>query len=238
MKMGKLGVALLMAFTSLSALRAQTVDDIINKHVVAIGGKEKLMQIKTVHMENTSQAMGNEGPSTVNIINGVGYKLVTEFNSQSIIMVFTDKGAWQVNPFAGANTPTALPDEAFKKGKSKLDITGELFNYAAKGNKAELLGKDGNDYKIKVTTPDSTETTYFIDGTTYYVNKMITSGNFMGQSMDLITTFSNYKKGDLDLVFPYSMELSYGGQFSVTTTVNKLELNKSIDPSIFQMPKS
>ena len=113
-----------------------------------------------------------------------------------------------------------------------------LVNYAAKGNKVELLGKEGNDYKLKVTSPDSTISTVYIDGTTYLMTKMVTSAAFMGQTMDVTTSFSNYKKGDLDLVFPYAMEISYGGQFSITTTVNKLEVNKTIDPAIFEMPKS
>jgi len=29
-----------------------------------------------------------------------------------------------------------------------------------------------------------------------------------------------------------------GGQFALTVTVKKVELNKTIDPAIFEMPKS
>jgi outer membrane lipoprotein-sorting protein len=238
MKMVKMGVALLLAVTGFSGLRAQTADEIVNKYVDAIGGKDKIEQIKTVYMENTSLVMGNEGPSTINIVNGVGYKLVSDFNGQSIIMVITDKGGWQVNPFAGATNPTPLPDELFKQSKGKLDVTGPLYNYAAKGNKVELQGKEGNDYKLKVTSPDSTVMTVYIDATTYFMTKLVTTASMMGQTMEVTSTFSNFKKVDMGLVFPYGIELSYGGQFTVTTTVKKIELNKTIDPSIFVMPKS
>ncbi len=119
-----------------------------------------------------------------------------------------------------------------------MDVTGPLYNYAAKGNKVELLGKEGNDYKLKVTTSDSTETTVYIDGTTYYMTKLVATASMMGQTMEVTSTFSNFKKGDLGLVFPYSVEISYGGQFNITTTVNKIEINKTIDPAIFEMPKS
>jgi hypothetical protein len=239
MKLVKMGVALLLATVSFGGIRAQTVDEIVNKHIDAMGGKDKIQQVKTVYMENTSQAMGNEGPSTINLVTGVGFKMVSEFNGQSIIIAVTDKGGWQVNPYAGASTPTAMPDDMLKQSKGRLDPFGSLYNYAAKGNKVELQGKDGNAFKLKVTSADSIETTLYVDATTYYITKAVSSAQMMGQTMEVTTTFSNYKKVDpVGVFFPYSYEISYGGQFSVTTTVNKIEVNKTIDPSIFVMPKS
>ncbi|MDP9040447.1 MAG: outer membrane lipoprotein-sorting protein, partial [Bacteroidota bacterium] len=80
MKLVKMGLALLLAVTSFSVTRAQTADEIVNKYVDAIGGKDKLDQIKTVYIENTVQVMGNEGPSTTSIVNGVGYRMESDVN--------------------------------------------------------------------------------------------------------------------------------------------------------------
>ena len=107
----------MLAVTSFSASRAQTADEIINKYVEAIGGKDKLQQIKTVYMENTTQVMGNDGPSTITAVNGIGYKIVSEVNGQTFIQVLTDKGGWQVNPYAGAVTPTPLPEDIVQTGQ-------------------------------------------------------------------------------------------------------------------------
>jgi hypothetical protein len=242
MKLVNMGMALLMVLTGLSTSRAQTAamtaDDVVNKYVDAVGGKDKLQTIKTKYVEGTIQVMGNEGANTVSIVDGVGYKVVSETNGQTFIQVFTNKGGWQVNPYAGAATPTPLPDELYKQGKSAMDITGPLFNYAAKGNKVELLGKEGNDYKLKVTLKDSIELTVYIDGTTFYLTKTVGTASMMGQTMEVTYTFSDFKKDDSGLVFPYSLDISYGGQFNITTTVKKVEINKTIDPAIFEMPKS
>ena len=100
------------------------------------------------------------------------------------------------------------------------------------------MGKEGSAYKLKVTSQDSTESTVFIDTTTFYMTKLIASATMMGQTMEVSSSFSNFKKGDMGLVFPYLVEISYGGQFNITTTVNKIELNKTIDPTVFDMPKS
>ncbi len=78
MKLVKMSMALLLAVSSFSGIRAQTADEIINKYIDALGGKEKLQQVKSVYMENTQQVMGNEGPSTINMVTGVGFKMVSE----------------------------------------------------------------------------------------------------------------------------------------------------------------
>jgi hypothetical protein len=238
MKMIKTGMVIILTLTVFCGIRAQTADDIINKYINAIGGKDKLDQVKTVYMENTVQVMGNEGPSKTSVINGKAFRTESEVNGQKIIQVYTDKGGWQVNPFMGAATPTPLPDELYKQSKGQIDITGPLYNYAAKGNKVELQGKEGNLYKLKVTNQDSVESNWFIDDATYFLVKMTKSGQMMGQSMEISISFSNFKKSDFGLSFPYTTEISYGGQFNITSPLTKVEINKTIDPAIFEMPKS
>jgi len=45
-----------------TAAQSQTVDEVISKHVEAIGGKEKLSQVKSVYIEGTANVMGNDNP--------------------------------------------------------------------------------------------------------------------------------------------------------------------------------
>jgi hypothetical protein len=239
MKMLKMGLALFVAMAGITGLRAQTADDIVNKYIDAIGGKDKLAKVKTFYSESTSTVMGQDGPSSLTIVKGVGYKVSSEISGQSIVMVITDNGGWQINPYAGATTATPLPDAAVKQGKGKLDPFGPLYDYASKGFKVELVGKDGGAYKLKVTgAADAGETMIYIDTATYYMTKLSVNQEFMGQMMEISSTYSDFKKGDMDIVFPYTIDLSYGGQFNVANSVKKIEINKTIDPSVFVMPKS
>ncbi len=232
-------LSIIAAFTMFTA-SAQSADDIINKHIDAIGGKANISKVNSIYEEATMQVMGNEAPNTITILNGKGYKSETDFNGQKIVNTVTDKGGWMINPMAGANDATAIPADQYKNLKEQLYVGGPLVNYAANGYKAELLGQEKvgnvNAYKIKLTSSDSTETTYFIDPTTYYLIKAVRHGNAMGQDVEITASFSNFQKTDVGFVMPYTTDLDFGGQFQLSTTIKKVEINKPVDPKIFDMP--
>jgi len=234
MKMKKmLLIAATVLFTTI--IQAQTVDEIINKHIDAIGGKEKLGQVKTLYTENSVEVMGNQAPVTEYLLEGKGYKNETEFNGSKIIQCYSDKGGWLINPMAGGTDAQPMPEELYKAGKDLIYIGGALQDYAAKGYKVELTGNENGSHKIKVTN-GNTESNYFIDATTFYLTKSIIKGEMMGQPVDVTTTFSDYKKTEFGIFLPYTKTIDLGA-FSLISRVNKVEVNKEIDPKIFEMPK-
>ena len=229
----------LAAATMLSAIYSfgQTADEIINKSIEAVGGKDLISKINSIYTESTAQMMGNDVPVTTTVLNGKGFRSETDFNGSKIIQAFNEKGGWSINPMAGGSTAQALPDEQYKAAKGQMYIGGELFNYAANGGKAELLGKEGDMYKIKVTAADSSSVTYFIDPATYLITKAVKEGDMMGQPVVITISFSDYQKTDFGYVIPHKIDTDMGGNFSFSATVNKIEINKEIDPKIFEMPQ-
>lgn len=224
----------LTTFLGLSA-NAQTADEIVNKYFDAIGGKDKLKQITSLYMEGSTQAMGNDNPTNVTILNGKGFKTETEFGGQKITQVYTDKSGWAIMPMGGGGAQE-LPDEAYKAGRDQINIGGALLDYAAKGSTATLLGKDGNNYKIKLVTKDKDESTFYFDAATYYLSKVVKKMNMGGQDAEATIQYTDYKKTDVGYVVPYTMNMDLG-QFQMVTTYKKVEVNKPVDVSIFNMPK-
>ena len=220
--------------------QAQTADEIVTKHIAAIGGMEKLKGLNSIYLQSTAEVMGNEMATTTTILNGKGFKTEGEIQGSKMVQVITDKGGWAINPMAGGSVQE-LPAEAAKMAKDQLDIAGPLVDYATKGNKVELKGQEKvgevNAYKLAVTNKDGATATYFIDPATYYILKVVRSANMMGQDMDIAISFSDYKKTDYGFVYPHTQQTDMGGQFSITSKVAKLEINKAIDPKVFDMPK-
>lgn len=231
----------MMVFSALAgalALQAQTADEIVAKYIDAIGGKQVLTQVKSISMETDVQVMGNDAPGTTVILDGVGYKSETDFNGSKIIQCYTDKGGWLVNPMAGMADPTPMPDDQYQAGKDDIYVGGGLYDYAARGSKIELVSKDPKSYTLKLTTKDNVVTTYVIDSTTNLIKSVTRKGQMQGQDVEVTTSFSDYRKTDVGYLMPYAMDLDFGGQFQLSIAIKKAELNKTIDPAIFAMPKS
>ena len=65
MKNWKHGLLLAVTLPVMIILHAQTADEIINKHFEAIGGKDKISQIKSIYTESTVQIQGTDAPSSL-----------------------------------------------------------------------------------------------------------------------------------------------------------------------------
>jgi hypothetical protein len=216
---------------------ALTADEVVKKYVEAIGGEDAISKTKTMSIDGTMQVMGTEAPTTTITVDGVGSKQESLFNGTKIISCYTDKGGWAVNPMMGAADPTPMPDDQYNSGKEGIYVGGLLYNYAAKGSTIELASKDDKAYTIKLTTKEKVKYTFVIDAKTYLVSSMATETSMQGQPVTLTASYSDYRKTETGFLVPYFIGLDFG-QFQLSVTVTKVELNKTIDPAIFAMPKA
>jgi hypothetical protein len=223
-----------------ASVYSQTVDEIIAKHLDAVGGKDKLSALTSVHMEGTVEVMGTSGTTKSTILNGKGCRTESELGGQQVVNVYTDKGGWQINQFAGMSDPQAMTDEQFKAGEDQIYIEPFL-DYAARGGKAELVGQEKvgtvDAHKIKYTNKDGAVTTFYIDPTTFQVVQVSAISNNMGQEVEVKSTYSDFQKTDYGLVVPHSIDIDFGGQFTVSSKIQKVDVNQPVDASIFEMKK-
>jgi len=214
---------------------AQTADDIVNKHIDAVGGKDKLASITSMITEVSVSSQMGESSAKSTVLVGKGAKTEMDMNGQQMVQAITDKGGWAINPMQGGGAQP-MPDDQYKGMASTLYVD-PLLDYAAHGAKVELQGTEGDDYKLLFTSKDNATTTYYINKNTYFIDKLVRSVNMMGQDMDVTMTFSDYKKSDFGITSANTIETAYGSMFSMTMKTKTVTFNTTVDPVIFEMPK-
>ena len=218
--------------------QAQTVDEVLDKYMAAMGGKDKLLALTSITTQGVSVMNGNEITTTTIKVQGKLFRNEINFGMGSAVTIVTPEKGWRSNPRnGGAFEPMA--EEALKASQYLMDCAGPLVNYATKGHKAELVGKETVDntdcFKIKLTTNSGKEITYWIDSKTYLMHQTAQKSGFgggRGADTEIISIYKDYKDVD-GLQIPFTAEIS-GGFGGGTMTYEKVELNKPVDAKLYK----
>lgn len=237
MKINKTLTLLTIAVLAVCGAQAQSVDEIVNKHIAAMGGENKLKEMKTMYTEGIMEMRGMEIPLKLWVVNDKAVRMEFEVMGSNNIQVVTRTSGWMQMPFQSPE-PKKMDSGMVRMMQSRLDLAGELFDYKSKGKKVTLEGKETIDgveaYKLKVTSADGAVVILFIDATTYYLDKIQNHVKAQGQELDITTTLTDYKKTDNGFVYPASTtQEPIGTKISLT----KVEMNKPVEDSLFEMPK-
>ncbi len=235
--MNKSKIALLLLFVGASfSASSQTVDEIVNKHIEAIGGKDNWAKVKSVRTEMSMKANGADIKMTQTQIDKKCMRMDIAVMGMTGYQILTNTDGWMFMPFQGQTKPEPLTADDVKTGQDELDINDEFITYKSLGKKLEYIGKDDVDgtecFKLKMTDKDAQETTFYIDPSNYYVIKETRKIKANGKEVESSTMYANYKKLDSGIVYPMSIN-GDNGDIEVT----KVEINPTIDESIFKVAK-
>ncbi len=238
---------LVAGFISLCSLtNAQTADDVVNKYVEAVGGKDKLTNVKSVRLTGKMPAgQGMEFPFTITIKNQEAMRFEMTIQGKSLVQVIQGDSGWSINPFAsmgGKADAERMTQDEVKEQDDQLDITGELFDYNKKGYAIEFMGKEeveGTDaYKLKVTKKDNEVFYDFVDAESNLLIKQEAVRKMQDKEIKVDTYFSNYKLVD-GIMFPLTISVKapeMGDAATQTMNYDTVEFNVSVDNSMFKMP--
>lgn len=226
---------MIIALVCAQFAQAQTVDEVIDKYMAAIGGKEKLTGLTSVYMQGVSVINGNEITNTTYKVNDKLFRNEINFGMGTSVRLITPEKGWSSNPRNGGAF-TEMKPEQLAQSIHMMDCAGPLVNYAAKGHKAELMGKDTvenmESYKIKLTTKGGKEIFYWVDSKTYLINKVSQKENFGGREVEIATLYKDYKAVD-GILFPFTAVLK-GGFGGGEMTFEKIEVNKPVDAKLYK----
>lgn len=233
MKKLQIGLFAAAAMMSIQSVKAQTADEVIDKYVTALGGKEKILSLKSVKKVGSLNVQGMDVGLTVTRVQGVGSRndISVPGMGEGFQVVNPIKG-WDFMPFMGQASPEEVSVDKLKSSLSLLDIQGSLVNYKEKGSQVEMSGKEKVEnaecYKLKLTDKQGVISTLFIDSKSNYLVKSIITAKSSNGDINTELSFGDFKKTDEGYIFPFSEVMDRG-----TIIFTSIETNKPVDEKIF-----
>lgn len=232
----KKSIILVAALLVASVCSAQTLDEIVNKYYAA-NGTENLEKATTLTLEGRVSQMGTEMPMSLMVKKPDKVKMVITYSGMEIITVFDGEKGYMVNPLAGMTEPMEIPAEQLA-GIQEYNVFRDNLLEAFKAGRLKLEGEEAVDgkpaYKLIITDEAGKTSSVFVDKESFLTVKTVASVEQMGQMMEVESYIKEYmevggaKFGKVVTQMVNGMEL--GGM-----TVDKIELNKELDDSVFKV---
>jgi outer membrane lipoprotein-sorting protein len=249
--MKKICFLLMLSVCSFSIAKAQTAQEIINQYIENIGGLDNWKKIEGIKTSAKVNAQGMEIPlEMIDLKNGK--KLIKmELQGKEIVqLAFDGNTAWSHN-FMTMQAEKTDNETTENIKKESADFPDPFIDYAAKGYKIELVGKEtveGTEcHKIKLTKKpqlvdgkeEENVTFYYFDTESVVpilAETEIKSGPAKGMVSQSV--FSDYQEVN-GLYFPFSItQKAKGYPQGQTINTTKIEINPKVDDAIFKFVES
>jgi outer membrane lipoprotein-sorting protein len=233
----------LMAMAMLALLApiasAQTVDEVIAKSFEARGGLGKLKAVQSIRMTAKMTMGPMELPMVIETKRPASLRIDVTIQGTVAVQAYDGTTAWAISPM-GTGQPEVLPADQANVMADQADLDGPLVDYKAKGHQVELLGKEkveGSDaYKLKVTKKDGSIEYDFLDAESYLPVRVEGKRTVRGTEIEGEGTIGDYKDVG-GFLWPHSIQNGAKGRpEKQTITIEKIEVNPTIDDARFKMP--
>jgi hypothetical protein len=246
----RLALAAFVSVGGATSLCAQTVDEIVTKHIQARGGYEKLKAINTIKMTRT---VATPFTSVQLIVykkrpNLLRFEQTPKGQTMATARGINAEAAWDT---AAGGKIVTRPEKVASEGREiDADFDGLLVDWKEKGHTVTLEGTEeyagSQAYKLKVTTKGGSVRHLFID-TKSFMEIGMTGTSLLPQmdprTKEFRTQQSSFVYSDFREVngvkFPFSIdEDRIGGPItqSFATYTEKIEVNVPMEPALFAPP--
>jgi len=215
---------------------AQTADELVAKHITAIGGTDNWKKINNMRQEATLSVQGMDIPLVITAVHNKATKQEYTVMGMTGYSIITAEGGWNFNPMQGQTKPQPITQDELKYGKDQLDLQGEFLDYKTKGHSIQLLDKEDVEgvecFKLKLTRKNGNESIFFLDPKTFYIIRSSSKISANGQEVESVVNMSNFQKLPEGIVVAFTIENS---AIPAPITVTKVIINGKIDEAVFKV---
>ena len=89
---------------------AQTADEIVGKYVDAMGGKDKIANLKTLKATGSIDIGPNmKAPMTMFMVNNKSFRFDLEIQGMKMVQSYNDGSGWFIQPWGGKKDAEKMP---------------------------------------------------------------------------------------------------------------------------------
>jgi len=232
-------LSFLLVLTTVTGLSAQSVDEVLAKYYQATGGSEQWKSLTSMRWSGKIVQMGMELPAEMIMARPNKRRVNIDIQGMKLVDAYDGTTGWMINPFTGGNAATKKSvDESKEAGKQMFE--NELVDYAAKGHKVSLEGRETVDgvetIVLKLTTKEGDDTFYFFDPENYVpimTRSFVASGQMKGMAMEQY--LSDYQEV-CGMMMPFSISTKANGSEMFSMTLEKAECNVPVNDADFAYP--
>lgn len=226
---------------------AQTVDEVIEKHLAAIGGRAALAKLQSRQMVGTmtlSLPVGGDVTGSIEALNAVPNKARTLIKLDltalgagpiQIDQRFDGTTGYMLDSMQGDRPITGSQLESMKSAV----FPTPFLSYKERGASVELKGKEKigerDAYLLVYTPKDGAVLRQYLDAESFLAVRMVTTVEVPGMgALDQTSDFSDMR--DVDGVkLPFLIKSTSAAQ-SFTISVTKVDHNVTVDEKLFVKP--
>src|SRR5205085_5320421 len=151
-----------------------TAAQIVERNVAARGGLPAWRAVNTLTMSGQLDAGGKKNielPFVMKMKRGHKSRLEVRFADQTAVQIYDGTHGWKLRPFLGRNEVEPYTPAEARAATAWEELDGPLVDYAAKGTRVELGGREqieGRDaYQLRLTTKSGEQRQLWIDAATF-----------------------------------------------------------------------
>ena len=218
------------------------VDELVEAHLAARGGKDKLKALRSIRETGTMNASDGRVARVVRETKRPNlFRLEFTYEGTKSVFAFDGKQGWQVAPLFGRFEPEPMPPESHAVAVEQGDIETPLVDWREKGHTVEIVGREtlpgGEATKLKIVLAEGRTRYDYIDTATHQIVRSDVVRTIDGRQVEIVNDFSDFREVG-GITFPHVIE-SHGKDRPQTlrTVVKQIEIDPELDDARFQMPQ-
>jgi hypothetical protein len=217
-----------------------TADELMEKHIAAIGGREALKKVTSLDAVGTMEIVAMGGTATTEMLKKAPDKYLNVTNVDGYGEVkegYDGTAGWSSEPQNGLVDVGGARLAAMKR---QAQFQGEL-KWKELYAKGEVMGKEqvnGRDaWKLVLTPAEGKPEVQFYDAETFLLLKHISTAESDQGVAEIPAEMSDYKDIGNGVKMPYTIKITMPGIGDLIVRYKEYKVNVDIDDAKFSKPK-